>query len=142
MSGTTVETYCPQAPSARGGFRSDAAPDRIMRRLLGVTELDHGSGRGAHRAFRISVALSGIRCLITYLLIPVVVPMASLAGWVAAPIGLALCAYAVINGVVSLRTFWRSDHRHRWTYTIFMAIVFGILTLALVSDLSRLGVLG
>lgn len=141
MTDTTVGPYCPEAPPRREGFRSDAAPDRFMRRLLGVTELDRRSGEGAHRAFRISVVLSGIRCLITYLLIPVLVPMASLAGWVAAPIGLALCAYAVINGVVSLRRFWRSDHRHRWTYTIFMTVVFGILGLALVSDLSRLGAL-
>lgn len=110
-----------------------------MRRLLGVRALDARSGEGAHRAFRVSVVISAIRCLITYLLVPVVVPLASLAGWVAAPIGIALCVYAVVNGVVSLKRFWRSDHRHRWMYTIFMTVVFGILALAVVSDLSRLG---
>ena len=112
-----------------------------MRRLLGVRALTPGSSEGAHRAFRISVVFSGIRCLITYLLVPVLVPMASLAGWVAAPIGIALCVYAVINGIVSLKRFWRSDHPQRWVYTIFMTIVFVILGLALGSDLSRLGAL-
>lgn len=120
-------------------FRSDAAADRAMRRLLGVRAVDARAGRGAHRAFRVSVLVSAVRCLITYVLVPVLVPILSLSGWVAAPIGLALCVYAVGNGVVSLRRFWRADHQHRWLYTAFMAVVFVILALALASDLSRLG---
>ena len=119
-------------------FRSDAAPDRLARRLLGVTH-PTGTSQGAHRAFRVSVVISGVRCLITYLVVPVVIPLVSLAGWVAAPIGIALCTYAVINGIISLRRFWGSDHPRRWQYTGFMAIVFIILAIALVSDLSRLG---
>lgn len=121
------------------GFRSDAAPDRVMRRLLGVRAVDARSGRGAHRAFRVSVFFSAIRCLVTYLLVPVLVPVLSLAGWVAAPIGLALCAVAVVNGVVSLRRFWRADHPKRWLYTAFMGVVFVVLAVALSSDFTRLG---
>ena len=133
MTGATVVT----APAE--GFRSDAPPDRLMRRLLGVTVPDGAGSTEAHKAFRISVVTSGIRCLITYLVVPVVVPLMSLAGWVAAPIGIALCVYAVVNGIVSLKRFWRSDHAQRWVYTGFMAIVFIVLGIALVSDLSRLG---
>lgn len=110
-----------------------------MRRLLGVTEPQAGGEAAAHRAFRISVAISGIRCLITYLLVPVLVPLLALSGWVAAPIGIALCVYAVVNGIVSMKRFWRSDHQHRWMYTIFMAVVFVVLAIALVADFSRLG---
>ena len=133
MTGATVVT----APAE--GFRSDAPADRLMRRLLGVTVPDGAESTEAHKAFRISVVISGIRCLITYLVVPVVVPLMSLAGWVAAPIGIALCVYAVVNGIVSLKRFWRSDHAQRWVYTGFMAIVFIVLGIALVSDLSRLG---
>ena len=123
------------------GYRSDAAADRFMRRLLGVTRPQQQSSDGAHGAFRTAVILSGIRCLITYLVIPVVVPLLALGGWVAAPIGIALCVFAVINGIVSLQRFWRSDHPKRWMYTIFMAVVFVILAVALVADFSRLGAL-
>lgn len=135
MSPTTVHG----SPTALSGFRSDAAPDRLMRRLLGVTAPSNASSVGAHRAFRIAVVISAVRCLITYLVVPVAVPLLSLAGWVAAPIGIVLCTYAVVNGIVSLRRFWGSDHRQRWLYTGFMAIVFVILGIALVSDLTRLG---
>lgn len=123
----------------RQAFRSDGAADRLMRRLLGVQGRDLRSGQGAHSAFRVSVVISALRCVITYVAIPVLIPILSLAGWVAAPMGIALCAIAAVNGVVSLRRFWRADHRHRWTYTAFIAVVFVILAISTLTELGRLG---
>ncbi|WP_454084809.1 hypothetical protein [Georgenia sp. Marseille-Q6866] len=126
------------APAAVApAFRSSRAPDRFMRRLLRVSGVNRESGRGAHRAFRVSVVVSGVRCLITYLLVPVLVPVLSLAGWVAAPIGLALCVVAVVNGVIAVRRFWVSDHRSRWMYTAFMGVVFAILAIAATTEIQR-----
>lgn len=129
------------APVVAPTYRSDGVADRLMRRLLRVGELDRRSSLAAHQAFRTSVIVSGVRCLITYVLIPVLVPILSLAGWVATPVSLALCAVAFVNGIVSARRFWKSDHRHRWLYTGFITVVFAILTVALVTDLGRLGVI-
>ena len=56
-----------------------------MRTLLRVDGLDRSADAGAHRAFRVSVLVSAVRCLITYLAIPILIPLLSLAGWVAAP---------------------------------------------------------
>lgn len=112
-----------------------------MRRLLRVDGLDSSASTGAHRAFRTSVLVSAVRCLITYLLIPILVPLLSLSGWVAAPIGIVLCVIAVVNGVVSVRRFWMADHPRRWVYTGFMAVVFVILGVAMVSELHRMGVM-
>ena len=120
-------------------FRSNAAPDRLMRALLRVDGLDRSAGAGAHRAFRVSVLISAVRCLITYLVIPILIPLLSLAGWVAAPIGFALCVVAVVNGVISIRRFWSADHPRRWMYTGFMAIVFAILAVAMVAELRQMG---
>lgn len=144
MSASTSSAHAGVAPdvlgpAARGGFRSDAAADRGMRRALGVTEVDLRSGAGAHRTFRISVVISALRCIITYVAVPVVLPLLSLSGWVAAPVGLLLCLVAAVNGVVSLRRFWRADHPQRWTYTVFISIVFAILTVATVTELDRIG---
>lgn len=126
-------------PREASAFRSDQPADRLMRRLLGVHELDRRAGTGAHRAFRISVVVSAVRCIITYLAIPVLVPLLSLSGWVAAPVGVALCVIAVVNGVISLRRFWASDHPKRWVYTWFMSVVFAILAVAMVSEFLRWG---
>ena len=120
-------------------FRSHSAADRAMRRLLRVDGLDRNADAGAHRAFRTSVLVSAVRCLITYLAIPVLFPLLSLSGWVAAPIGIVLCVIAVVNGVVSVRRFWVADHPRRWMYTAFMGVVFVILAVAMVSELHRMG---
>ena len=136
-----VEQPAAVALAAPPTYRSDGVADRLMRRILGVGGPDRRSTAGAHRAFRVSVMVSAVRCLITYVLIPVLVPILSLSGWVAAPVGLALCALAVVNGIVSVRRFWRADHPQRWMYTAFIGVVFVILAVALVSDLARLGVM-
>ncbi|MFZ1286926.1 MAG: hypothetical protein WAR57_07800 [Candidatus Phosphoribacter sp.] len=138
---TTQVNQPATTPVARSGYRSDRAADRFMRGALGISAVDRRSTEGAHRAFRVSVMVSALRCLITYVLIPFFVPILSLSGWVAAPIGMALCVLAIVNGIVSVRRFWRSDHRQRWMYTAFIGTVFIILTVALISDLTRLGVI-
>lgn len=115
-----------------------SAADRFMRRLLRVSEIKKTPfiDRDAHRNFRVAIIISGVRCLITYLLIPILVPIVGVAGVLAAPVGIVLCAIAVVNGVISVRRFWVSDHRGKWMYTWFMAFVFAVLAVALVSDLS------
>lgn len=118
-------------------FRSHSAADRFMRGLLRVDTVDPRCYAGAHRAFQTSIAVSAIRCTITYLLIPLVLPVFAMMDWVAAPVGIVLCLIAVVNGVIAVRRFWRSDHRARWMYTAFIGIVFVVLALALYSEVSR-----
>lgn len=148
VTGAPATVTAPAAVSTTGpapgavadpGFRSQRPADRAVRRLLGVRDVDRKAGSGAHRAFRISVMVSAVRCLITYLAIPILVPLLSLSGRVATPVGIALCVVAVVNGVVSVRRFWASDHPKRWIYTGFMAVVFAILAVAMVSEFHRLG---
>ncbi|WP_460801549.1 hypothetical protein [Microbacterium sp. GXF6406] len=119
---------------------SDSPADRFMRRLLRITTIQKSvkTEREAHRGFRTSMIVSGVRCLITYLLVPILVPIIGFAGIVAAPIGIALCLIAAVNGVVSVRRFWLSDHRARWMYTWFIAFVFVVLAIAMVADIARI----
>lgn len=117
-----------------------SAPDRFMRRLLRVSEIDASTTteRDAHRGFRTSMIVSGVRCLITYLLVPILVPLIGFAGIVAAPIGIALCVIAAVNGIYSVRRFWVSNHRARWMYTGFIAFIFVVLAIAMATDISRI----
>jgi hypothetical protein len=112
--------------------------ERRMRRLLRVSDVDKKVSLSAHRAFRLSVVISGIRCLATYIAIPLLVPLVSFAGVLAAPVGIALVLVAYVSGVLGVRRFWVADHRAKWTYTWFMAGVFLVLTVALVADVLRL----
>lgn len=115
-----------------------SAADRFMRRLLRVSATDKKVVGDAHKAFRTSLIVSAVRCLITYLVVPIAVPLLSFAGVFAAPIGITLCIVAVVNGVHSVRRFWISDHRMKWLYTWFMAFVFLVLGVAMYADINRL----
>jgi hypothetical protein len=84
------------------------------------------------------VVVSALRCIITYVAIPVLIPLLSLSGRIAGPVGLALCVIAAVNGVISARRFWRADHPQRWTYTIFIGIVFVVLSISTITELSRM----
>lgn len=128
-----VVVATPHAPA-------ESSADRFMRRLLRVEKTDRSvkAERAAHRGFRIALVVTAIRCIISYLVIPIGVPIIGLSGIVAAPIGLALCVVAVINGVLSLRRFWKADHRSKWIYTWFIAFVFAVLAVAMVSDIVRI----
>lgn len=112
--------------------------DRFMRRLLRVTTTDRKAAGGAHRAFRTSILVSAIRCIVSYVAVPILIPITAVSGAVAAPISIALSLFAIVNGVVSVRRFWIANHRHRWMYTWFMVVVFAVLAVALWFDIGRL----
>lgn len=84
------------------------------------------------------MVITGIRCIITYLVIPIAVPIIGLSGAVSAPLGLLLSLVALVTGIVSLRKFWMSDHRFRWMYTGFIGIVFMVLGVTLYTDVSEM----
>lgn len=132
----------PAAPARRypTAARSNSAPDRFMRRLLGISKVQRSAKteREAHRGFQTSILVSAVRCIVTYLLIPILTPIVSFAGVLAAPLGIALCAVAFVSGTMSLRRFWASDHKARWMYTWFIAIVFVVLAIAVSVDITRI----
>lgn len=131
-------TQAPQVHEASvPAAREVTAADRFMRRLLRVTATDKRAAGGAHRAFRTSILISAIRCLVSYVAVPVLIPITAVSGLVAAPLSIALSLFALVNGVISVRRFWIANHRHRWMYTWFMVVVFAVLTVALVFDIGR-----
>jgi hypothetical protein len=62
-----------------------------------------------------SIAISGVRCIITYILLPLLGPLVGLGG-IGPWLGLALGAVSVVFIVKSMRRFFAADHRLRWAY--------------------------
>lgn len=137
---TTTDARPESTAPARETDVSNAPADRFMRRLLRIPAVQKSAAteRDAHRGFRTSLIVSGLRCLVSYLLVPILVPIIGFAGVLAAPLSIAMCVVAGVNGVYSVRRFWLSNHRARWMYTWFIAFIFVVLAIALVSDISRL----
>lgn len=99
-----------------------------MRNLLRVGDVvDKGAILGARRSTTTAIVISGIRCTITYLLIPLLVPVVGLLETIAAPLTISLSLIAIVMGISGVRRFWIADHRARWAYTGFIAVVVVLL---------------
>lgn len=108
-----------------------------MRMLLRVGEVvDKNAIFGARRSTTTATVIAGIRCVITYLLVPFLAPFVGLLHAFSVPITVALSVLAIVMGISGLRRFWIADHRARWGYTFFITVVLVLLSVGIVSDLS------
>lgn len=110
-----------------------------MRRLLRVPE-DGGrcSVAEAQSAFSRSVFISAARCLLTYIVLPILGPVLGLTGSVGPTLGLAVGAVSVVAIVASMRRFFAADHRWRWRYTAIGGSILVLLFVQAVIDIADL----
>ncbi|MGO1274445.1 hypothetical protein ACTXOW_08825 [Corynebacterium variabile] len=130
-----------QAPSATPA-KSLSRADRFMYRMLRIRpeqidKIDMEAIAGAHRAFRWAIVVSAVRCTISYVIIPILIPVLSVMGSLAAPITIALCVVALVNGWLGVRRFWVTDHRGKWGYTWFMALIYVISIVTIVHEIVK-----
>lgn len=93
---------------------------------------------GARRSTTRAIVVSGIRCTITYLLIPILAPFIAILDTLGPMISIALCLAAIVMGIAGLRRFWLANHISRWSYTAFIAVVVSLLVVAIGIDVSRI----
>jgi hypothetical protein len=114
------------------------AADAAMRRLLRIPEGQTASESAAQRAFSTSVLVSATRCILTYLVLPFLLPVLGLAAGVGPAIGIPVGLVAIASNVATIRRFWAADHRWRWAYTALAVTVIVLLLVLLVEDVGSL----
>lgn len=92
----------------------------------------------AQRAFSMSMVVSGIRCVLAYIVLPFVTPFIGLAPGVGPGLGLVVGAVAIGANVFSLRRFWRLDHRWKKWVTVLHVGVIAFLLVLMTLDISTL----
>jgi membrane-bound metal-dependent hydrolase YbcI (DUF457 family) len=134
---------------------STLAPDVAMRRLLRVPSEDQLADSGgepraataaadaeatarAHRLFSTSILLSAARCLLGYVVFPIVSPALGAAAGVGPAVGIPLGVLALVFDVRGIRRFWLANHRYRWAITGLYLVVMVLVTVLLVKDLIRI----
>lgn len=126
-------TAAPESPLER------SSADRFMRRLLRLPpDAPRESILGTENVFGKSIAISGIRCLLTYVLLPLLAPIVNLSGAAGPVLGLALGLVSTVAIVISMRRFFAADHRYRWAYAAVGGAILIALAVAAVVDLSNL----
>jgi hypothetical protein len=110
--------------------------DQTMRRLLRVPEdrapIDESE---THRIFSASIFLSALRCLLSYIVLPFVLPAIGLARGVGPAIGIPIGILALTFDFLGIRRFWLADHRQRWAFTALYAVVGTMVLILLIVDL-------
>lgn len=132
MPDTSAPSMSTSAPA-----RQRASADDLMRRLLRVGGA-RSSAKAAQSAMSTSIFVSAVRCILTYLVIPVLQPVAHVLGLVSRPLSMVLCVLGAYMSTRSMRRFWATDHPKRWAYTAFAAVLISYLAYGFLTDLDHL----
>jgi len=89
----------------------------------------------AERRFSQSMAVSGTRCLLTYFVFPYLLPVLGVAEQVGPALGVAIGAVAIVFNALSIRRFWRADHRLKWPVSILNTAVIAFMCYLIAGDL-------
>ncbi len=119
--------------------KTEAPADLVVRRLLRIPDGPPTVGQdAAHRIFSTSMALSGLRCLLGYVVLPIVTPALGAAAGVGPVVGIPIAVVALVFDVRGIRRFWLADHRWRWPITAVYLMVMGLVASLLAGDVSHL----
>ena len=134
-SAESVGGVCP-FPS-RAGQRSPA--DMVVRKVLRIRDRPTGlSENAAYSAFQRSMLISAIRCTLTYIIFPFVLPAAGFATGVGPVVGIAIGFVAITCDVFTIRRFFSVDHRWRWHFSAIAGTVICLLLVLMVQDIVHL----
>lgn len=126
----------PQPGAEQGAVAARGRADIFMRHLLRVPdEHSRAAGRSAERLFSFSMVLSGLRCLLSYVVFPFVLPAIGAAAAVGPAIGIPVGVVALVFDAMGIRRFWVADHRYRWQMTAIYIAVMCLVTYLVVLDL-------
>ncbi len=128
---------CP-FPRSTGVVQRSRA-DMVVRKVLRIHERPEGaSSKDAYAAFQKSMMISGLRCTLTYVIFPFVIPVLGLAAGVGPLIGIVIGVVAMTCDVFTVRRFFAIDHKYRWYFSAVAVSVTGLLTVLLVQDVMHL----
>lgn len=113
--------------------------ETAVRRVLCIPERPGALGEdAAHRMFSTSMVLSGLRCLLGYVVLPILTPAIGAGAGVGPAIGIPIGVVALVFDVRGIRRFWLAEHRWRWAITGLYLVVMAMVTGLLVGDMARL----
>jgi hypothetical protein len=113
-----------------------SAPDRFARWVLRIHEPP--DGQEVHNLFSASMALSGTRCLLSYIVLPVLAPWLGAVPFIGPAIGVPIGVLALVFDVRAIRRFFQSDHRWRWVAAALYLAVMALVVSLIFRDISRL----
>ena len=133
-----AEARCPFPHDAAKAPVHRTKADLFVRRLLRIKDRPEGvTTAQAYSAFQKSMLISGTRCMLTYVVFPIVLPLLGIAKGVGPVVGIVIGSIAMVCDVFTIRRFFMVDHRYRWYFTAVALSVITLLTVLLVEDIAN-----
>jgi hypothetical protein len=126
------------APNAGQGGAAPSSADFAMRRLLRIPDgPPSADDASAHKLFSASILISAVRCLLGYVVLPILTPMLGAVAGAGPVIGLPIGIIALVFDVRGIRRFWLANHRWRWPITALYCAVIVLVTTLVISDIAH-----
>ena len=84
------------------------------------------------------MVLSGTRCLLSYIILPVLAPWLGTLPLIGPAIGVPIGVLALVFDVRAIRRFFQADHRWLWVAAALYVAVMAMVAALVVRDISRL----
>jgi hypothetical protein len=110
--------------------------DRWARALLRVS--DPVDGQEVHNIFSSSILLSATRCLLSYIVLPIMAPWVGAVPLIGPAIGLPVGLLALVFDVRAIRRFFQADHRWRWVAAGLYLVVMVMVAALVARDVAKL----
>ncbi len=122
------------------GLSERSAADVVMRRLLRVPDVrpTRHADEAAHRLFSTSILISATRCLLGYVVFPILGPALGAAAGFTPIIGIPIGLLALVFDVKGMRRFFVADHKWRWQISALYLAIMVLVVVLLVGDFARL----
>ncbi len=114
------------------------AADLAVRRFLRIPDGPPAPAGAAERAFSTSILVSATRCILTYIVLPWVLPLVGLAKGVGPAVGIPIGVLAIYAYVTGIRRFFAADHKWRWAYLSLAVIVTVLMLVMIGKDIATL----
>jgi hypothetical protein len=124
------------APPAAGTHAAHTTPDPPSEAAAAGD--DSTTDDSITRAFSQSVVISGIRCMLAYVVFPWILPLLGVAKGVGPWIGIVVGVVAIGFNIASIRRFQMADHRWKWPITAINSSVIVLLLILLVEDVASI----
>jgi hypothetical protein len=121
---------------------SSSRYDAFARKLLRVPE-DRPTVRreeAAERLFSVAMVISGLRCTLSYVIVPFLLPalgLGALAG-LGPEIGIPIGVAALFFDVKGIRRFWVANHKWRWQMSAIYVAVIALVLYLVIADIVQL----
>ena len=86
------------------------------------------------KVFSTSILISGIRCMLTYVVFPFIFPIVGITSGIGSTIGLIIGSIAIAANVFSIRRFWKADHKYKVPVSILNVGIIVLLLVLIVLD--------